>query len=126
MEEVKEDRFTEEAQKLYFNLRRHVNFAENAEIRDLFHPRKFYSQMKIDQSKAYEERVDEITRLGAESNIPDHSLEVFVESLNKIVEIMNEPDDALSVMNRAVRKSFFLNLRMRLYRAALSRLWLRQ
>lgn len=107
LEEVKEDRFTEEAQKLYFNLRRHVNFAENVEIRDLFHPRKFYSQMKIDQSKAYEERVDELARLGAESNITDHSLAIFVQSLNKIVEIMNEPDDALSVMNRAVRKSFF-------------------
>jgi predicted ATPase len=107
LEEVKEDRFTEEAQNLYYNLRRHVNFAENSEIRDLFHPRKFYSQMKIDQSRAYEERIDELARLGAESNIPDRSMDVFVQSLNKIVEIMNEPDDALSVMNRAVRKSFF-------------------
>lgn len=107
LEEVKEDRFTEEAQKLYYNLRRHVNFADNSEIRDLFHPRKFYSQMKIDQSRAYEERVDELTRLVMEADIPEHLLDIYTQSMNRLVGIINEPDDALSVMSRAVRKSFF-------------------
>ena len=107
LEEVKEDQFTVEAQNLYYKLRKYVNFAENSEIRDFFHPRRFYSQMKMDPSRAYEERIDELTRLGAEYDIPDNSMNMFVQSLNKIVQIMDEPDDALSVMNRAVRKSFF-------------------
>jgi predicted ATPase len=107
LEEVKEVRVTNEAQQLYYTLRRYVNIADNVELRDMFHPRKMYGQFKLDAVKAYNERMAEFVRLSEEQTITENTLGSFVHSLNKIMAIVNEPDDEVFVMSRAVRKSFF-------------------
>ncbi|QHB26439.1 hypothetical protein TCK1_1093 [Pseudomonas monteilii] len=107
LEEVKEVRVTNEAQQLFYTLRRAVNIADHEMIRELFHPRKLYGFFKLDKVKAYEERKGFIVSLRLNSLLPENFATSITDSLNKIMAIMSEPDDTVYVMSRAVRKSFF-------------------
>lgn len=107
LEEVKEVRVTAEAEKLYFSMRRFVNIASHVDLRDMFHPRKLYSQIKLDKIRAFDERMNALTVLQQEGNFPPDYISTYVASLHKIMAIMAEPDDRESVINRAIRKSFF-------------------
>ncbi|MEE4745924.1 AAA family ATPase [Pseudomonas alliivorans] len=100
---AKETRVIDEAEKVYFSIRRTINVANNLELRDLFHPKKLYLQLKVDKYKAYSERLEAINALDLDPEIIDS----YVLSLQKILAIMDEPEDKESIIRHAISKSFF-------------------
>ncbi|THG83481.1 ABC transporter ATP-binding protein [Pseudomonas sp. A-1] len=108
LEEAKEARIKDIAERMYFNIRRYVNVASHLEFRELFHPRKFYSQLRLDKAKALDERVAFVTHLmEIDKNMPTALYESLMRRLEKISLIMDEPDDEIYVITRAVKKAFF-------------------
>lgn len=107
LEEEKEDRVIAEAERIYFGIRRSINIASHVEFRDMFHPRKFYSHLKLDQARAIHERFEMLKIISSIADNSSLDFESYYQSLNKIATIMSEPDDKISVITRAVRKSFY-------------------
>lgn len=107
LEEDKEARVTSIAEHLYFSLRRLINIASHTELRDLFHPRKLYSQLRLDRKKAIQDRILIIDNLRSTGLLPQSLYEQCINNIEKIQIIMDEPDDQISAINRAIRKSFF-------------------
>lgn len=107
LEEDKEERITSLVEKIYFNLRRRVNITSSPEIRELFNPRKFYVLLRADLYKTLHDRESYIYSLVAKSDLPEMVADAAKDDLEKIHEIMLEPDDELSAINRALRKAFY-------------------
>ncbi|WP_323667104.1 AAA family ATPase [Pectobacterium punjabense] len=106
--EDKEDRITSIIERLYFNLRRRVNIAVQTQLRDNLHPRKFYIQLKTDGvASSINETISILEKLLSEGEIPQLSYEYALEELQKVKNIMDEPEDSRSLINRAIRKAFF-------------------
>lgn len=111
IEEDKEERITSIVEKIYFNLRRRINISESPEIRDLFNPRKFYTSLRLDVAKTIYERERYIEHLANTGMLSNLLAESAREEIEKILQIMKEPDDELSAINRALRKAFFSEFR---------------
>ncbi|EKN3567308.1 AAA family ATPase [Yersinia enterocolitica] len=111
LEEDKEERVTAIVERLYFTLRRKVNIAVQTELRELFHPRKFYSQLRTERIESIEERINILKRLEHAEELSTLSFEAARSELLKIKYIMDEPDDEISAINRAIRKAFFSEFR---------------
>lgn len=107
LEELKEDRVTDEAEKIYFSIRRHVNIASHEEFRDLFHPRKLYGQFKLDRNRAYQERIVVLNTMLERGELSPEASAFYLESLQKILAIISEPDDPQYAIGRGIKKSFF-------------------
>lgn len=111
LEEDKEERITSIVEKIYFNLRRRINITSFPEVRDLFNPRKFYALLRIDTFKVISEREAYIRNLVLKGFLSELAAESASDDLSKIYEIMEEPDDELSAINRALRKAFYSEFR---------------
>ncbi len=111
IEEDKEERVTSIVEKIYFNLRRRINISESPEIRDLFNPRKFYTSLRLDIAKTIYERERYIEHLANTGILSALLAKSAREEIEKILQIMKEPDDELSAINRALRKAFFSEFR---------------
>jgi predicted ATPase len=112
LEEDKDARLLSIAEVLYFSIiRRSINVTANSQIRDLFHPKKFISQLKSDPELALDERYKSLTKLLEDGNITGLVFSGASSKLEEIRQIISEPDDKLSVMNRAIGKAFFSEFR---------------
>lgn len=107
LEEAKESRITEISEKMYFNLRRFVNVEDNNNLRDLFHPRKMYAQLKSHADKAITERINLIHHFMVTSGMPRALYESCLKNFERIAAILEEPDDKVSAIDRATKKAFF-------------------
>jgi len=112
LEEDKDDRLLTLAENLYFSIiRRTINISTHTVVRDLFHPKKFISSIKNDYNAALAERYNVLNELFDENNISELSLSGAISELEKIRSIIEEPDDRLSAMTRAISKAFFSEFR---------------
>lgn len=107
LEEDKEARIVAAAEQIYFTMRRSINIANNIELRDMFHPRKFYSQLKLDQTRALAERLNLLNVLGNSSEVSAEDIHVYRQILSNISAIMNEKEEKSSAIARSVRRSFY-------------------
>lgn len=107
LEEAKEVRITEIAEKMYFNLRRFVNVEDHSSLRDFFHPRKIYSQLRLSKDRAIAERMNYLHHFMNTSDIPRALFDSCIRNLEKISSIIEEPDDEFNAINRATKKAFF-------------------
>lgn len=92
---------------MYFNLRRFVNVEGHNDLRDYFHPRKLYSQLRPSKDKAIEERIRLVTHFMHTSSLPKALYESCIKNFEKISMIMDEPDDEIYAISRATKKAFF-------------------
>lgn len=107
LEEAKESRITEISEKMYFNLRRFVNVEDHNNLRELFHPRKMYAQLKSNAEKAIFERINLIHHFMVTSDLPKALYESCLKNFEKIAAIIAEPDDEFNAIDRATKKAFF-------------------
>ncbi|CCK02746.1 MULTISPECIES: AAA family ATPase [Cronobacter] len=112
LEEDKDARLLSLAEALYFSIiRRAINIATNTQIRDLFHPKKFINHIKIDPNYALKERYNALNRLLDHGDIAEIMYSSASSKLEEIRQLIEEPDDRFSVMNRAIGKAFFSEFR---------------
>ncbi|MCE9794547.1 AAA family ATPase [Citrobacter portucalensis] len=112
LEEDKDARLLAIAENLYFSfIRRTINLTTNTEIRDLFHPKKFISQAKLDVNQALEERYSILNEMLKNNSIPQLMFAGASTELEKIRSIIEESDDKYSAMTRAISKAFFSEFR---------------
>ncbi|EOC0583458.1 AAA family ATPase [Cronobacter dublinensis] len=111
IEEDKEEKITSLVEKTFFNLRRRINITEHPEIRDLFNPRKFYAYLKTDPIKTIRERESYIRNLMYKNGLSELVADAVCSDLERIYEIVSEPDDEISAINRALRKAFYSEFR---------------
>lgn len=111
IEEDKEEKITSLIEKTFFNLRRRINISAHPEIRELFNARKFYAFLKLDPVKTITEREQYIRRMMFENGLSELVADSVCSDLEKIYEIMSEPDDEISAINRALRKAFYSEFR---------------
>lgn len=112
LEENKEANVTSIAERMYFTLRKYYDVGNHSAIRDLFHPRKLYTQFKLEGSSAVEERVHQLQKLMTEEvNMPLALYQSCIDKINKIAKIMAEPDTKTGSIERAINKAFFSEFR---------------
>lgn len=112
LEEDKDDRLLSIAENLYFTIiRRTINLSTNTHIRDLFHPKKFIAQIKIDLNSALDERYNVLSDMLENKNISPVMFAGASTELERLRAIVEEPDDKLSAMTRAISKAFFSEFR---------------
>ncbi|EPA9242648.1 AAA family ATPase [Yersinia enterocolitica] len=112
LEEDKDARLLSLAEFLYFSIiRRSINITANVQVRDLFHPKKFITQLKSDPDAALNERYNTLNKLLDGDNLSTLVFSSASSKLEEIRQIISEPDDKLSVMNRAIGKAFFSEFR---------------
>lgn len=112
LEEDKDARLLSLTENLYFSIiRRSINLTANSVVRDLFHPKKFISQLKLDPGAALHERYNTLNELLKDSSISNLMYSGASNKLEEIRQIIEEPDDELSVMNRAIGKAFYSEFR---------------
>ncbi|WP_116186477.1 AAA family ATPase [Pectobacterium aquaticum] len=107
LEEEKEDKINSIVDRIYFNLRRSVSIVANPRLRELFTPRKFFTQIKIDTYKTINERREFIDSLKENGVISYLLHQASHEDLNKIIDILEESEDEISSINKALRKGFY-------------------
>ncbi|MGF1792929.1 AAA family ATPase [Photobacterium profundum] len=107
LKEDKEYKIVSIAEKIYFSLRRRVNFSEYSELRNLFHPRKFYDQVRLYQEEAIYERMEALKSLYSESAFSHSVLDSALSDLNEIRTIFYESDDRYTAISKAVKKAFY-------------------
>lgn len=112
-ENLQEDRETKAialAEKVYFSLRRRVNFNDNVELRDLFHPRRIYDQIRLYNEKAIDERVNALFKtllMGISSSMDNDLVKSIETDLHEIKNIIFEQDDRKTAIYKAVRRAFY-------------------
>ncbi|MEB5959224.1 ATP-binding protein [Enterobacter sichuanensis] len=112
LEEDKDARLLSLAEVLYFSIiRRTINVAANPLVRDLFHPKKFIAHLKIDPVAALNERYHILNEMLDKNDISELMFSSASAKLEEIRQLIEEPDDRLSVMNRAIGKAFFSEFR---------------
>jgi predicted ATPase len=107
LEEDKEARIMLKLEEIYFTLRRHVNIAEQDQLRDFFHPRRYYNQLRLDSRRT----IDESLRLVETNNligvVPDFIVDLTRGVLGQVENILNESDDKQTSIHRAIKKAFY-------------------
>lgn len=111
IEEGKEEKITSLVDKIFFNLRRRINITARPEIKDLFNPRKFYNALKSDPIKTIHDREIYIRQLMFKDGLSELIADSVCADLHKILEMVLEPEDELSAINRALRKAFYSEFR---------------
>ncbi|HAT6343874.1 TPA: AAA family ATPase [Aeromonas hydrophila] len=114
LQEDKETKVLALAEKIYFSLRRKVNFNDNAELRDLFHPRRVYEQVRFFHDKAISDRVNALMRAlhkGISSSIDHELIAIVTADLNEIKNIIFEQEDQKTAIYKAVRRAFYSEFR---------------
>lgn len=112
LEEDKDARLLSLAETLYFSIiRRTINITVNPHVRDLFHPKKFITHIKVDPISALKERYNVLNELMDRNDISELMYSSASSKLEEMRQLIEEPDDRLSVMNRAISKAFFSEFR---------------
>ncbi|MBN6029850.1 AAA family ATPase [Pantoea ananatis] len=112
LEEDKDDRLLSIAESLYFSIiRRNINVSTHTKIRDLFHPKKLVSQIKMDTHATLAECYSTLSQMLDNDELTDNSFSGASNELEKMRSIIEEPDDKVSAMNRAISKAFFSEFR---------------
>jgi len=111
IEEDKEEKITSLIEKTFFNLRRRINISAHPEIREMFNPRRFYALLKVDPIKTIAERESYIRKLMYENGLSELVADAVCSDLEKVYDIISEPDDELSAISRALRKAFYSEFR---------------
>lgn len=112
LEEDKDARLLSLAETLYFSIiRRTINITVNPHVRDLFHPKKFITHIKVDPISALKERYNVLNELMDKNDISELMYSSASSKLEEMRQLIEEPDDRLSVMNRAISKAFFSEFR---------------
>lgn len=114
LQEDKEIKVMALAERIYFSLRRKVNLNDNAELRDLFHPRRIYEQIRLYHEKAIIERVAALSRaqqLETSSSIDESLFNSIMADLNEIKNIIFEQEDQHTAIYKAVRRAFYSEFR---------------
>lgn len=112
LEEDKDARLLSLAEILYFSIiRRTINITANPLVRDLFHPKKFIAHIKVDPISALSERYAVLNDLLDQNSISELMYSSASSKLEEMRQLIEEPDDRLSVMNRAIGKAFFSEFR---------------
>jgi predicted ATP-dependent endonuclease of OLD family len=100
LNESKSDRIIELVEKIYFQLRRQYDFEKTEEVRDAFHPRIFFKDLKRredDISNFIEEKISLLRKIKAIDSIT---------TLESIKEIYLEDENKELVIKRALTKAF--------------------
>lgn len=112
LEEDKDARLLSLTETLYFSIiRRAINLATNTQIRDLFHPKKFITHLKVDSNSALDERYIALNNLLDSNDINEAMYSSASLKLEEVRQLIDEPDDKLSLMTRAISKAFFSEFR---------------
>ncbi|ERM11010.1 ABC transporter ATP-binding protein [Pantoea agglomerans Tx10] len=112
LEEDKDERLLALAENLYFSIiRRTVNISTHTIVRELFHPKKFISNLKADYVTAISERYSALNDLLEDKNLSELSYASASGELERIRNILEESDDKYSAMTRAISKAFFSEFR---------------
>lgn len=115
LQEDKESKVISLAEKLYYSLRRRVNFNEHITLRDLFHPRKIYEQIRLYQEKAIDERINILLQVFHTGGISSAMNLAYINSvsddLHEIKEIIFEKEDQITAISKAVRRAFYSEFR---------------
>lgn len=109
LEENKEDKIFSLIEKNYFQLRRNIDFSENIDLRELFHPLKFKRDLDKNNINAIDDRIDTIHLLREKSLFNQESskqnyLIKIEENLVEIKKIFLSRDDKQEAQSRAFRK----------------------
>ncbi|MEZ8124672.1 AAA family ATPase [Vibrio splendidus] len=107
LKEDKEYKIVSLAEKIYFTIRRNVNLNRTPFLRELYHPRKFYDQIRIYQEEAIYERKSSLVTLIENNDIDDKTYRYIDTMLDEIREVYNEDEDRKSIIAKAVKKAFY-------------------
>ncbi|MCD9489864.1 AAA family ATPase [Photobacterium phosphoreum] len=111
LKEDKEYKIVSLAEKIYFTIRRNVNLNDYPLLREQYHPRKFFDNIRIYQESAIYERKLSILDLFENKKISSQIYGYIDNVLDEIREVFNEDDDRKSIIAKAVKKAFYSEFR---------------
>ena len=101
LEEDKEHNIKKIVDKIYFNIRRRVNFDQNIEVKKLFHSKQFFEDILHKKNEAIKYRRE---------IIKSSDLDVFIqinELLDDLEDIINQNDSKEESVKRAFKKILY-------------------
>jgi predicted ATPase len=107
----KESKIISVVEKIYFSLRRNVNLSVHPEIRDLFHPIKFYNQVMLYGDEHLYRAKESLKKIIAEGVFSEVMSERALIHIDEITELYHESDNKEAIIRNAVIKAFYSEFR---------------
>ena len=104
LEENKEEQLFSIIEKIYFRLRKQVNFSDRLDFRKLFYPPKFQRDIDSEGISAIQERLDMWNNLDEYDSLRLHDIREIENNLYKLIEILSSDDNIEDIQRRAFKK----------------------
>jgi len=104
LEENKDEKIFSIIEKIYFKLRRQVDFSDSLDFRKLFYPPEFRRDIEVNGINAIYNRIDILNTIDKNNTIRVHDIKEIETNLNQLINIFSASENIEDMQRNAFKK----------------------